>query len=220
MMLNNSVLAIIYKDLLLEYRMKYAFNGVLLFLVSTIFVGYLSFAGAIDNAGWNALFWIILLFTSVNVSLKSFVQERGGLQLYFFILFRPQWVIQAKIFYNAILLVILSIAGLAVFMLFFGNPIQNLPLFFVNMVVGVAGLSAILSMMSAIASKAHNNFTLMSILSFPLVLPLLLVTIKTSLIAIEGGNFAEQWRDLVISFLLSAITFVMANLLFPYIWRE
>jgi len=80
--MNIPVLHIMQKELLLEFRLKYAFNGVLLFLVSTIFVGYLSFAGAIDKAGWNALFWIILLFTAMNVSLKSFVQERGGLLLY------------------------------------------------------------------------------------------------------------------------------------------
>lgn len=218
--MNNPVFSIMMKELLLEYRMKYAFNGVLLFLVSTIFVGYLSFSGDIDNPGWNALFWIIMLFTSVNVSLKSFVQERGGLLLYYYILFRPQWVIQAKIFYNALLLVVLSLIGLAIYALFFGNPIKNPALFVVNMVLGVAGLAAILSMMSAIASKAQNNFTLMSILSFPLVLPLLLVTIRTSLNALEGGSFTDHWHNLTISALLSSITFVLSNLLFPYIWRE
>lgn len=218
--MNNPVFSIMMKELLLEYRMKYAFNGVLLFLVSTIFVGYLSFSGIIDNPGWNALFWIIMLFTSVNVSLKSFVQERGGLLLYYYILFRPQWVIQAKIFYNALLLVVLSVIGLAIYALFFGNPLKNPTLFVLNMVLGVVGLAAILSMMSAIASKAQNNFTLMSILSFPLVLPLLLVTIRTSLSALEGGSFADHWQNLTISVLLSSITFVLSNLLFPYIWRE
>ena len=218
--MNIPVLHIMQKELLLEFRLKYAFNGVLLFLVSTIFVGYLSFAGTIDKAGWNALFWIILLFTAMNVSLKSFVQERGGLLLYYYVLFKPQWVIQAKIFYNALLLIILSLIGLGIYTLFFGNPIQSLPLFVVNMILGVAGLSTILSMMSAIASKAQNNFTLMSILSFPLVLPLLLVTIKTSLSALDGGVIATQWRDLVVSVLLSMITLILSNVLFPYIWRE
>ena len=218
--MNIPVLHIMQKELLLEFRLKYAFNGVLLFLVSTIFVGYLSFAGAIDKAGWNALFWIILLFTAMNVSLKSFVQERGGLLLYYYVLFKPQWVIQAKIFYNALLLIILSLIGLGIYTLFFGNPIQSVSLFVVNMILGVAGLSTILSMMSAIASKAQNNFTLMSILSFPLVLPLLLVTIKTSLSALDGGVIATQWRDLVVSVLLSMITLVLSNVLFPYIWRE
>jgi heme exporter protein B len=87
------------------------------------------------------------------------------------------------------------------------------------MLLGVIGFSSVLSMVSAIASKAQNNFTLMAVLSFPLVLPLLLVLIKVSAAAIAGSGFSEQYPNLLVITLLAAITIVLSNILFPYIWK-
>ncbi|HSV87967.1 MAG TPA: heme exporter protein CcmB [Bacteroidales bacterium] len=212
--------SLIAKELTLEWRQKAALNGVFLYFVSIVFVCYLSFKQAIDPSTWNSLFWIILLFTSVNVTLKSFVQEREGLLLYYYLLLKPQWLINAKIVYNSMLLVVLSLAGLFVFVVFMGNPIINLPLFIINMILGVVGFSSVLSMVSAIASKVRNNFTLMSILSFPLTLPLLLVLIRVSLAAIEGMTIQEHLGNLLVIVLLSGITLVLSNILFPFIWKE
>lgn len=207
------------KEVTIEWRQKFSFNGVLLYLVSTVFVCYLSFARVIDVQTWNSLFWIIMLFAAINAVLKSFLQEREGRLLYYYTLLRPQSIINAKILYNALLMSILSLAGLLVFISFLGNPIQNLPLFLINMLLGVIGFSSVLSMVSAIASKAQNNFTLMAVLSFPLVLPLLLVIIKVSAAAVAGAGFSEQYPNLLVIILLAAITIVLSNILFPYIWK-
>lgn len=211
---------LIRKEITLEWREKFAFNGVLLYLVSTVFVCYLSFSSIIDIPTWNALFWIIMLFAAINAVLKSFLQERDGRLLYYYTLVRPQSIINAKIVYNTLLMVALGLAGLVVFIGFMGNPVQNLPLFVLNMLLGVAGFSAVLSMVSAIASKVRNNFTLMAVLSFPLVLPLLLVLIRVSADAIQGASISEALPNLLVIILLIAITLVLSNILFPYIWKE
>lgn len=211
---------LIAKELKLEWRQKAAIHGVFLYFVSTVFICYLSFARVIDTSTWNSLFWIILLFTGVNVTLKSFTQEREGQLLYYYFLLKPQWLINAKILYNGLLLSVLSIAGLLVFVVFMGNPIRDITLFTINMILGVVGFSSVLSMVSAIASKARNNFTLMPILGFPLALPLLLVLIRVSLAAIEGSTVQEQLGNLLVIVLLSGITLVLSNILFPYIWKE
>jgi len=208
------------KEITLEWREKSAFNGVLLYLVSTVFVCYLSFARLIDVPTWNSLFWIIMLFASINAVLKSFLQERDGRLLYYYTLLKPQSIINAKIVYNAVLMAALGMAGLLVFVSFMGNPVQNMPLFVLNMLLGVAGFSSVLSMVSAIASKARNNFTLMAVLSFPLVLPLLLVLIKVSAAAIGGAGLVEELPNLLVIVLLAGITLVLSNILFPYIWKE
>lgn len=218
--MQTEISTMIKKELTLEWRQKFAFNGVLLYLVSTVFVCYLSFEGMIDVPTWNSLFWIIMLFAAINATLKSFMQERDGRLLYYYTLLRPQSVINAKIVYNALLLTALALTGLFVFMAFLGNPVQNLTLFVLNLILGVFGFASVLSMVSAIASKARNNFTLMAVLSFPLVLPLLLVLIRVSGGAIDGDNFAAQAPNLLVVILLIAITAVLSNILFPYIWKE
>jgi heme exporter protein B len=216
----NEVKSMIRKEVTLEWRQKFAFNGVLLYLVSTVFVCYLSFARIIDVPTWNSLFWIIMMFAAINAVLKSFLQERDGRMLYYYTLVKPQSIINAKIVYNAILMAALAVSGWLVFISFMGNPVQNLPLFLLNMLLGVIGFSSVLSMVSAIASKARNNFTLMAVLSFPLVLPLLLVLIKVSAAAINGAGVMEELPNLMVIVLLTGITLVLSNILFPYIWKE
>lgn len=211
---------LIRKEILLEWRQLFAFNGVVLYLVSTVFVCFLSFEGIISTQNWNSLFWIILLFASLNAVLKSFIQEREGRILYYYSLANAQSIILAKMIYNALLMLVLSFVGLLIFIGFMGNPILNMALFTINMVLGVIGFSSVLTMVSAIASKARNNFTLMGVLSFPLILPLLLVLIKISSSSLSGGTIFEQAGNILVLFLITAITFVLSNILFPYIWTD
>ena len=219
-MIPAGVSSLVKKEITLEWRQKFAFNGVLLYLVSTVFVCYLAFDGVIATNTWNALFWIIMLFASVNAILKSFLQERDGRQLYYYTLASPVAIILSKIIYNALLMVLLSLAGFGVFAVFMGNPVESHVLFILNMLLGVAALSSVLSMVSAIASRARNNFTLMAVLSFPLVLPLLLVLIRNSGAALRGTTLAAQWPDLLLVVLLAGITLALSIVLFPYIWKE
>lgn len=216
----SSVLALIRKEASLEWRQKTAFGGVMLYLVSTVFVCYLSFSGMIPDRTWNALFWIIMLFASFNAILKGFIQEGSGRLVYYYTLVPAQVLLNSKIIYNALVMVVLSLLGLLVFVVFMGDPIQNHTLFFTGMLLGISGLSAVLTMVSAIAGKARNNFTLMGVLSFPLVLPQILLLIRVSGAAIQGEAIQSHWQGLLVLLLLTGLGIVLANLLFPYIWRE
>ncbi len=207
------------KELKLEMRNKYALGGILLYVVSTVFISYLSFKKMVTPATWNALFWIILLFASINAVAKSFISETRGKLLYLYTLTSPQAVIISKILYNSLLLMILSALCLMVYSLIIGNIVKDMPLFLITLLFGSVGFSSLLTMVSAIASKANNNFTLMAILSFPIIIPLLMVLIKLSKNAIDG---LEQWdlNYLLILLLLNMIIIALSYLLFRYLWRD
>ena len=79
----KQVKQLLYKDAILEWRSKYAINGILLYVVSTVFVCYQAFR-TLDTTTWNVLFWIILLFASINAISKSFIQESPARQLYYY----------------------------------------------------------------------------------------------------------------------------------------
>src|SRR5450432_1402659 len=68
------ILTLFKKDLLLEIRQQYSFYGVVLYVISTIFVLYLAM-GQPEAVVWKGLFWMIQLFISVNAVAKSFLQE-------------------------------------------------------------------------------------------------------------------------------------------------
>ena len=200
-------------------RNKYALGGILLYVVSTVFVSYLSFKSIVTPSVWNALFWIILLFASINAIAKSFINETRGKLLYLYTLASPQAVILSKIIYNSLLLTVLSALCLLVYSIFVGNLIQDYPLFLLTLLLGSFGFSSLLTMVSAIASKTSNNFTLMAILSFPIMIPLLMVLIKLSKNAIDG---LEKWdvNYLLVLMFINVIIIALSYLLFRYLWRE
>ena len=109
MQIVNQVKYLIKKEMLLEWRSKYALNGVLLYVVSTVFVCYLSFISVPNKLTWNALFWIIMLFASINAVAKSFLQESRGRHLYIYTLVSPVALILAKTIYNSFLMIVLTL---------------------------------------------------------------------------------------------------------------
>jgi heme exporter protein B len=95
-MVHKEILSLILKDFTLEWRQKHSLGGIVLYLVSTIFICYLSFAGIMNSQTWNALFWIIIAFASMNLVLKSFGEEGSGRKLYIYTLASPTSVIFPK----------------------------------------------------------------------------------------------------------------------------
>src|SRR6476661_3257290 len=119
---SKHILTLIKKDLLLEIRQQYTFYGVLLYVASTIFVVYLTM-GQPEETVWNALFWVIQLFVSVNAVAKSFLQDSKGRMLYYYTISGAGNYIIAKIIFNVLLMMIMSFLTLLVFILLLGDPV-------------------------------------------------------------------------------------------------
>jgi len=211
---------LIQKEILLEWRQRYALGGMILYVITTVFVCYLSFKNVIETNAWNALFWIIVLFAAVNASAKSFLQENKGRLLYYYTICSPQAFILSKIIYNVALMLTLSLICFAFYSLFMGNIVDNMLLFLAVVVLGSVGLSTLLTMISAIASKANNNFTVMAILAFPIIMPILITIIRLSQNAITGTDFSFNLKYFLVLFSLDVIVGILSYLLFPYLWKD
>ena len=206
------------KETLLELRQKYALGGILLYVASTVFVVKLSFLKTAPDV-WNALFWIISLFASLNAVVKSFIQENSARQLFYYQLANPTAIILSKILYNIVLLLILNVLTYVVLSLMVGNPVITPPQYFLAIFMGSIGFSITFTFISAIAAKANNSATMMAILSFPIVLPILISLIRLSKNALQRGN--PNWSNDVLQ--LAAIDFILIALcflLFPFLWKE
>jgi heme exporter protein B len=228
MQLFNQTLNLLKKEILLEWRSKYAFNGVLLYVVSTVFICYISLnlsPGLADNKGyysviWNVLFWIIILFASVNAIAKSFMQESKSRLLYYYSIASPQAIILSKTIYNILLMSLLSVLALVVYLVFFPNTLGD-PLFYLLAVLlGSISFSTVFTMISAIASKAGNNGTLMAVLSFPVIIPVILVLIKLSKSAMDGIQRSLNYENIAVLLAINVIVIVTSLLLFPFLWRD
>ena len=219
MNLLSQVKYLIKKELLLEWRSKYALNGVLLYVVSTVFVCFLSFVSIIPIT-WNALFWIIMLFASINAVSKSFLQESRGRQLYIYTIASPIALIISKTIYNILLMMVLTVIALSFYILVFGIIPQDLGLYIVATILGSMSFSTIFTMISAIASKAGNGGMLMAILSFPVIIPVLIVLIKLTKNAIDGLDRSVSMDEIGLLLVINGLVAGVSLLLFPYLWRD
>jgi len=217
------IVALLKKELTLELRKKSVIAGIGLYLFSLTFICYITFAlrqNTINAATWSALFWLVILFSVVNSLAKSFIGEKKGLAIYYYSLASPQAIILSKIIYNTLLALILSLAGLLLFTLLIGNPIQDLKLFLVTLVLTGIGFSSSLSLISGIASKANNSNILMAVLSFPVLVSILLMAIRITKNALDGIDIAASYDELLNLLAINCIATALAYLLFPYIWRS
>lgn len=222
-MFTKQLVNLLKHELTLEMKQKHFISSIVLYIVSTIFVCSLSFTSISETSIWNALFWIIILFSLTNAISKSFLNENSDKQLFLYTLINPRVLIVGKILYNLVLSILLVVLSFVVFTIFIqsdGLADMNYWLFFLAVILGSTSLSSTLTMVSAIASKTNNNIGILSILAFPILIPSILLSIQFSNLAINGGTTEMAGQFIVFLSLINLLIIILSFLLFPYLWRE
>jgi len=207
------------KDIKLEIRQQYTFYGIMLYVLCTIFIIYLSINNPEENV-WNALFWITQLFICVNAVAKSFLGESRGRMLYYFSIVSATEFIVSKIIFNGIIVLLMSLLSFLAFTLLLENPLTNALNFLMIALLGGISLSFVFTFLAAIAAKAQQSSAIMTIMGFPLIIPQILLLMKVSTIAfstvVQGGLF--QMIALIIG--LDIMIILLSLVLFPFLWKE
>jgi len=215
----KQIFALMETELLLEFRNKFSLASIMLFAVVTVFIVFKAF-NQFSPMSWNVLYWVVLLFISTNAVLKTFSVERSRTGIYYYSLLDPYKVIISKILYNFLLLFVMGILTFGLFRYFTFNPVTKYLIFFGDLALVSLGLSIVFSFASAIANGESNSGVLISILGLPLILPILLMGIKISTIAMGITVDSQVATDFII---LSAIDMMLAGLviiLFPILWKS
>lgn len=210
---------LLHKEMLLEWRSFYALGGILLYVMATVFVVYRVFIRLEANV-WNAMFWVVLLFAAVNAVVKSFVQESGARQMYYYMLVEPVAVLLSKIIYNAALLLLISFLVWAGFAFLGDSPVKETGMFLLALLLGSMGFSITFTFIAAISAKADNNATLMAILAFPLVIPILMTVLKLTAGALRLVRDTSVSSDMLILVAIDLLLLAMALVLYPFLWRD
>ena len=207
------------KDLRIDFRNKYPFLSIPLFLASTIYISYLSFQGFVNDSSWNALFWMILLFTLITAIGRSFLQEQDR-SMYYYFLVNPQVPIGAKLIYQFIYAVVLCVVAVLLMQLYFPREIPNLGLFTLNMLLAMMGLSSAFTMVSSISSGASNQGNIMAVLGFPVAIPILVLAVTSSRKILLGQGLPEIKGSLTTLVSIDVIIIALVFILFPYSWKK
>ncbi|MBL7731227.1 MAG: heme exporter protein CcmB [Chitinophagaceae bacterium] len=212
------ILTLFRKDLLLEIRQQYSFYGVLLYIGSTIFVIF----NAINEPEarvWNGLFWVIQLFICINAVAKSFLQENRGRMLYFYSVASPASFVLAKLLFNSLLMLAMSLLCLLLYSMFLGNPMQKMWQFIGLVLLGGWSLSLVFTFLAAIAAKAQQNAAIMAVLGFPIIIPQLLLLVRLSNAAFAPLVYIPVGTVLLLV-ALDLLVVLLAVILFPYLWKD
>ncbi|WP_018626448.1 heme exporter protein CcmB [Niabella aurantiaca] len=214
----HSIATLIKKDLLLEIRQQYSFYGILLYIAATVFVLFLVIDEPEGNI-WNGLFWVIQLFICINAVAKSFLQESRGRMLYFYTISAPVHFVLAKLLFNSVLMLLMSLISLLLFFALLGNPVQKVLPFTGLVLLGGWSLSMVFTFLAAIAAKAQQNAAIMAILGFPIVVPQLMLLMKITTAAFNPA-VPILWNDIALLVSLDLLVAILAVILFPFLWRD
>ena len=216
----SNIIALLRKEFLLEFRQKTSLASILLYVLSIVFISFLSFKNGIKPDVWGALFWIVLFFAAINAASKSFFTESKARGIYNYTLYHPTEFVVAKIIYNILLLWVVSVCSVFCFSWLINYPVQDSLLFLITLLIGSTALAGALTLMSCIASKTGNNYSVMSLLSMPVCIPVMLMALRLTKNAIDGLEWSVSYKYLGGLLLIDVIIITLSLFLFRYLWKE
>lgn len=202
-----------------DFRQKFAIAGILLYLISSSFIVYKVF-GTIQKPVWNALYWIILVFSAISYTFLTFGTSFKLQKEFYHQLLSPLEVFFGKFLYNLLFIFLMGILLSLIFGLFANFPIEKMGLFIFTLLLGGIGISAGLSFLSALASSAELNSSMLSVLSLPLLLPIILLCLKLTAVALAIIVDTSYNMDIIYLLAIDCLIIGISILLFPYLWQS
>ncbi len=209
---------LIEKEFKLEFRKRVSLASVLLFLVSASYICYKVFIN-INGLAWISLFWIILLFASINLIQRTFNQNYVRRKWLYYSFYEPSTVYLSKFLYNLFFLVIIAFLLLFLMNTFFENFIKLPSLFVYGLILGTIGITGVMTFISSVVMHAENNGVLMSILAMPLTLPVILLAVKVHAVSFGLIQDTAVSGDLLLLGGIDLLIFGLGIMLFPNIWK-
>jgi heme exporter protein B len=203
----------------IELRERYALSGILLYVLASTFIVF-SIWKQLPPKEWGLVFWVIYLFCALTAVLKTFGRESEGRYFYYYTLYHPIDLFIAKAIYNFLLLAGMYFILWFILTIMAGNPVTRLSWFAGVGLLGCAGLSILLTLISSIAIKTQQNASLTAIMALPLLIPFLIMLLRLTAYATGITPDDNPWNELSMLTSITCLVTGMALWLFPYLWRS
>jgi len=219
----SSALTIFKKDILSEFRTRYALNALLMFVITTLSIILFSIGNeSVSPELLSGVLWIIIFFSTMSGLSRTFVsEEERGTVMTLHLIARPLPIYFGKLLFNLLLLGGLNIFTVVLYLVVVtGFSVGNYSIFAVTIFLGTIGLASASTIIAAIIAKANTRGTLYPVLSFPILLPLLLTVINATKLAVDGAAFIDALGEFQILASYTIVITAISFILFEYIWKE
>ena len=217
------VLAILWKDLLLEARTREVIVPVLLFavLVVVVFNFAIEPRPALVAVVAPGVLWLAFVFASAMGLTRTFALEKedGGIEGLMLCPVGRDVIYVGKMLGGLIFLLVVEALTLPIFAALFNLPIWQ-PELWLLVVLATIGLSAIGTAFSAMAVNTRAREVLLPVLFFPILVPVIIAAVEATGAIIEGDAWESysRWLGLVAAF--DAIFLVLGAITFDYVLGE
>lgn len=220
----NVLLAVLWKDLISEWRTRDRIVSMLLFSVLVVVVFHFALpedASQLLKTGAAGLLWIAYVFASVLGLNRAFALELENEALSGLALAPADrgWIFLGKSLANTLLLFLVQAVTAFVFALTFNVSLTAVvPQFAVVMALGALGLSSIGTLFAAVAVRTRYREVMLPLLLLPVMIPVLLGAVRASAALLERGTLPAPALRLLI---VADLTFLIVSfVLFEYVLDE
>lgn len=219
----RQIFAVFIKDIKSEFRTRYAISAVILFILTTITMILFGTYGEKLSVGISVgMLWIVMFFGAMTGLSRSFVtEEERGTSFLLQLSIKSGLIYVGKLCFNIILCILLNFITVLLYLLFVNNnPIHHPLLFVITILLSSIGIAGATTIISAIISKANTKNALFPVLSFPVLLPLIMVGIETTIDCFDISKYSDIISNFGIIFAYCGILITASYMLFDIVWNE
>lgn len=194
----SATLVALRKDALLQWRTRGKFVAVFVFGAATLLL--FSFAIGPDAGALRAhaggFLWLALLLASTLALGDSFhgEMEHRAMEGLVLVPASPVGLYYGKAIANWAQLALLGVALIPFMVVLYDAPARRAPALLGLILLGTAGLSAPGTLYAAMTVQVRSNQTLLPLLLFPLVVPVLVASVNATTLVLTGDPM-DQLRD-------------------------
>lgn len=216
----DAIKAIIIKDLLSEFRTRYAISAFVMFALITLSSVSMSLGSvAMTSELLAVLLWVILFFCAMAGLARGFVQEQEAGTLFTLRVYaRPQAVFFGKLFVNQLMLIGLTGLVVPLFVIFLNVDIFLWFSFMMIVFLGQCGIAAASTLTAAMVAKTQGKGSLFAVLTFPVLLPQFLAAISATGKVLAGTLPVLQ--DYIFLAGYPVVMVLASSILFDYLWYD
>lgn len=218
----DGVRAILVKDVRSEVRARAALNAVVLFAAVTLAMVSYAIGGTSLSAEVHAsLLWIIVFFAAMAGLSRTFlVEAERGTELALKLTASGSQVYVGKVLFNLALLGLLDLIVVPLFQLLLPIGEANWGLLLTGLALGSLALAASTTLVAAIVAQAGVKGALFTVLSFPILIPVLVPGVSTTKKAMDQVPISGAMTEIQLLVSYTGVMLTLALMLFDFVWRD
>lgn len=211
-----------YKEILIEYRNRYTLSNLFLFVFVTVALFYYNLHSVeLSSIILSTLYFVVIYFAALSGLSRIFlIEEDKGTSLFLNLFAKPSNIYLSKLLFNIILMNIINIITTILFSILIDNfIILNYLHYFLNTILISTSIAVVITLLSSIISKVNNKTSLLAVLSFPTILPIILMG-SEDLSKTIVENREILYDDFLFLVSYCGIITILSFYLFEFIWKD